>query len=62
VRVTALVSFFIGLIFVGALIMGLFMFFYNIFKPENKIKLGWTERISAGLIGAILYALIIGGK
>jgi hypothetical protein len=58
----AVVGFFIGLIFVGALIMGLFMFIYNIFRPNNTIKLGWTERITAGLIGAILYALIIGGK
>ena len=58
----ALANFFFGLILVGALILGLFMFFYNILRPDNKIKLGWTERITAGLIGAILWAFISGGK
>ena len=50
----------IGMAFVGVIIMALFMFIYNIFRPENKIKLGLTERMTAGLIGAILYAFIIG--
>jgi len=58
----ALVDFFIGLIFVGALIMGRFMFLYNNVKPDNIIKLGWPERITAGLIGAILYALMFPEK
>ena len=28
-------------------------------KPDNKIKLGLQERLTAGLIGAIFYALAI---
>lgn len=55
----AVASFFFGVILVGLVIMGLFMFFYNIFRPDNKIKLGIPERITAGLIGAILWTLII---
>ncbi|MGZ8878463.1 MAG: hypothetical protein ACXW2O_10080 [Candidatus Aminicenantales bacterium] len=54
----SLVYFFVGM-FEGMAITGLFMFFYNIFKPDNKIKLGIPARITAGLIGAILSAFVL---
>ena len=56
----AVVSFAFGGIIVGLVITGLFMFFYNIVRPDSKIKLGIPERITAGLIGAILWEFIAG--
>ena len=56
----AIVDFVVGLV-LGLVLTGLFMFFYNIAKPGNKIKLGIPERITAGLLCGILWNLITRG-
>lgn len=53
----SIVYFTIGLV-LGLILTGVFMFFYNLFLPTNKIRLGIPERITSGLICAILYSLL----
>lgn len=56
----SIVNFAIGLV-LGLVLTGVFMFFYNLFFPANKIKLGIPERVTAGLICSILYSVFSKG-
>jgi hypothetical protein len=43
----------------GIVVIGLFMFFYNLSRPKNEIRISTPERITAGLICAIILSFLI---
>lgn len=43
----------------GIIPAALFLFFYNARKPDNKVKLGIPERITIGLICAIILSVLL---
>jgi hypothetical protein len=54
----SVVYFAMGLV-LGIILIGIFMFFYNLFFPENTIKIWIPQRITAGFICAILLSFIL---
>ncbi len=55
---TCLFGFALGLV-LGLVLTGLYVFIYKIIRPENKIRFGISERVTAGLICAILWSIFI---
>lgn len=54
----SVVAFAAGLL-LGFIVTGIFIFFHNILKPNNKIATSIQDRINIGLVIAILYSLTI---
>jgi hypothetical protein len=53
-----LAMFIVGLFF-GVLLTGAFQFIHNIIRPEKKIRLENSDRISAGFLCAILCSILL---